>query len=303
MNLGCGISLTNSVTCNPEGTTPETKWPGFGSISPSCGSVTFPVSIITPPTMEAPGYATFDWDTSGCNEIIEECCKCSCNAPETCCGPKGEETCCAGTCIDEKCCDPADVCGGKCCAAGQQCVNGQCCDAGNVCAGQCCGAGQQCVNGQCCDAANVCGNSCGCPAGQQCIGGECLAPPTTTTTTKPECPPCNADNCEICDEETGQCMNTCAADGMCCDGMGECSFGGTCCDPPCGPCNSCVDGSCVPDPSAQPADCQCVNGECKDCVICDPGATPPPDGVCCYPPKTAPFQILSRGDSYDDLIP
>ena len=168
INIGCDLSFTNTLTCNPNGTTPETRW--SGNISASCGSIILG-EIITQPTMNKPGYRKFTWGDSGCKENLEECCGCQCEGPEVCCGPKGEEECCSGKCINEACCPENNVCGEACCNNGQICINGNCC---NPCGNDCCEAGEQCINGKCCN--NPCDDYC-CEAGEQCINGNCCNNP------------------------------------------------------------------------------------------------------------------------------
>jgi hypothetical protein len=106
-----------------------------------------------------------------------------CPSPDaTGCGP----ACCEPpfVCTIDHCdCEHGGICGGTCCATGEECVAGVCkpaCQIGEArCGEACCPSGQTCVNGQCqvCAAGTtVCGNTC-CPAPMECYAPDrCRCP-------------------------------------------------------------------------------------------------------------------------------
>src|SRR5829696_7126375 len=214
-----------------------------------------------------------------CSGPYDACCGGFCrdlNSEEENCGSCGND--CPGTtiCQEGKCqCPPGLIdCSGTCVDTSTNKDN--CGSCGNVCGqNQVCGGGQchnQCpqglteCNGQCVDTVtnpNNCG-SCGnvCGNGQTCQGGQCQ-PECQVTCNPPQV--LNPDTCAC------ECPITCPPDQHLNPATCECEGA---CDPPCGPCESCQDGTCVPVDCGSPClECRegaCFPKECGDCETCNP---------------------------------
>jgi len=93
----------------------------------------------------------------------------------------------------------------------------------------------------------------------------------------PECPAeCGA--CEECSADTNfECVTTCETGQTCNEATNTCEGGGDC-DPACGDCETCTDGACVSDCTAdqiceddacvpKPCECDPACGDCETCVV------------------------------------
>ena len=191
------------------------------------------------------------------------------------------------------------ACYAHACQSGDECCGGICCErsrcevcSGDAETGSCrsaCSPGRVCIDGDCrcptsggkpaldchdycCDVDNceICGGVLGCldkcQGGRECDGsGNCVCPAGRF-----ECGPICCSACQTCDQSDA--ITTCKPSCPC---GGQCDLAsGICRPPPCGPCESCVDGRCVPSCGS----CEtCDHGVCR---ACSPDCETCVDGVC-----------------------
>jgi hypothetical protein len=168
------------------------------------------------------------------------------------CCPQGQvacaEACCNGKCFTynpgtsaefQACCAPENVCGDRCCPAGENCLTSAtgakvCCAATALCGEVCCANGMICSNGLCgwgtpcgdnfCGFAICCNGVC-CLFNETCVNGQC---------TEATCPtgevPCPVTPNQCCPPHFACCTNNTCCDpskSECCGGRG-CVPIGTC---------------------------------------------------------------------------
>jgi hypothetical protein len=189
-----------------------------------------------------------------------------------------------GPCTCDPPCGACERCSGTTCAACALCCDAVCCDqADAIChraTGACCvpeSAAQTC-DGKCGTVANTCGVEVDC--------GPCRCDPACAV-------------CQICDEQTGQCVEDPAQAGTCCDGTAGVCSGGVCtlcdtypnsvCDPATGACEctaTCTGKACGADDGCGGI---CVPGTCPQDHTCQP------DGTCLQ--NLNEFQCLCGDDT------
>ena len=162
------------------------------------------------------------WNCPSANDL---CCDGECCSGDFCCG--------TGCCENKKCekctstgcksrCGHCEVCDGGACV--EACPGQDCCDDESCCAGECCEAG--CCRTQDCKSCQggVCASYCDPAQCQACVGGACQV----TCGSNPCCDGRCCNNCQKCDEVTGECVPKCDDEQECtfdsCDGLtGNCS--------------------------------------------------------------------------------
>jgi hypothetical protein len=247
-----------------------------------------------------------------------------CDAGQVCC----DGTCYAGECCGDKDCNDPGICQdtpGTCNTDTHTCSydnadNGTPCGQGTskarkakgkahaasqpsgdvCCDGACveCCTSEDCGEGETCNDQHQCVPTCGgdgdaCDGSNPCCGGLVCNKDTLKCQPSVTCnPACDKNNCEFCNNVTGQCVSACGANTTC-DGSGQCvGSGGTCdathCDP-----NNCLQcnesGDCVPTcSSGETCDGSgnCLPGGCTSDDQCGPG------GIClegiCFVTSTCP---------------
>lgn len=206
--------------------------------------------------------------------------RCYCGEPGATCDA-GEE-CCNDECRDVSTDDNhCGYCGNRC-GAEQSCEDGACVcpDGREVCGSRCCPAGQPCCAGTCVDT-QIDSQHCGgcsrpCPAPKTCQSGQCRCPVNRETCGATCCPPGQRCCNNVCvDTQTNQqhcggCNQPCPAPKVCQAGSCVCppnraACGATCCPPG----QQCSNGSCCP-PGLTGCDGQCVDlqSDLNHCGVC-----------------------------------